>query len=322
MLKFAASTNIGMKKKSNEDSYCVMAAETPFGEAALAVVCDGVGGLSAGEVASATVVKMFAGWFENGFADYLALNIDDAGGVDLAGLEEEWNRLLDKANRGIRHHGSKNAVQLGTTVSALLLFQGRYFIGHVGDCRIYRVRDGILEVLTQDQTFAAREFLRGNIDESQLRDHPKRNVLLQAIGTQERVSPDFCQGEALEDDLFMLCCDGLYRILSEDFLEAKLAELVHAREDKMRKACAELVQASMDQGEVDNITICCLTFAPTLSNNASSPLSGGNNDNTTVLGDDDATSYAGDDNVTSYVDADDDTTALLEDQPSTGVTHG
>lgn len=313
MLKFATHTSIGVKKQSNEDSYCVMAAETLFGEAALAIVCDGVGGLSAGDVASATVAKMFACWFEDDFADYLSLNIGGDGKAELSGLEQEWKRLLDKANNGIHRYGSKHEVQLGTTASALLLFQGQYFIGHVGDCRIYRMRDGALQVLTQDQTFAARELLRGNIDESQLQDHPKRNVLLQAVGTQEQISPDFCQGEAREDDLFMLCCDGLYRVLPQGFLETKLAALPHAREDKMRRACAELVQASMDRGETDNITICCLTFASMLSDEFSSSMEDGSNDDTMMLGDDD---------TTSYIDSDDDETVLLDEQKATGPING
>lgn len=109
---------------------------TGLGEASLIALCDGVGGLSGGEVASSTVISEFSHWFEDSFPIYASLNVKDDT-VDLANIKGAWTSLIDKLNSRLRSYGQNRGARLGTTLTALLVFENHYVIGHVGDCRAY-----------------------------------------------------------------------------------------------------------------------------------------------------------------------------------------
>lgn len=260
MFVSAAYTTEGIRKKVNQDAHCVLIAETTCGPVALVVVCDGVGGLSAGELASSTVVSRFAHWFEHEFPVYIKFNSSE-GELSLSALEGIWTQLLGILNKKIFEHGENSGLSLGTTFSGLIVCKNTYFIGHVGDCRVYRYRNGALDVLTNDQTFVARELARGNITAEEAKGHPKRNVLLQAVGTQETLRPEFFSGDVQDCDQFLVCCDGFYRRLPDDLIADSLSSVPGACEEALGRTCKELAQQSMERGEVDNITVACLKIS-------------------------------------------------------------
>lgn len=150
MFAIAGSSNVGARKNVNQDAWCALSAETSVGDVALTVVCDGVGGLSSGELASSTVVYEFSRWFQQDFAPLASASVAHEGTVNLSEVAAVWAQMLASLNRRIGDYGRRQDVRLGTTFTGMLICQGRYVIGHVGDCRVYRIASGQLEQLTND----------------------------------------------------------------------------------------------------------------------------------------------------------------------------
>lgn len=214
----AAQTDVGISKSVNQDSLTVKVANTPYGETAVAVLCDGMGGLEQGEVASAVVVRACEQWFLR----ELPLALRERGGnLDAFWLKDCWNRLANECNTRILDYSREHLTTMGTTLTMLLLFGGSFYIAHVGDCRAYRMKDSRrgsynrIERLTTDQTYVAREVALGHMTPEQAKNDSRRNVLLQCIGTVNQVEPDFICGECQTGDSFLLCSDGFRHELSE-----------------------------------------------------------------------------------------------------------
>lgn len=261
MLRVAAHTDIGPRKKSNQDSCCALVAQTPYGETALLSVCDGVGGLSSGELASASVIAWFERWFETDYPRLLAAHGSDVGALFDA-IQPSWEAGLYQMNDALRNYGREVDAQLGTTCSVVLLLQGSYLIAHVGDTRVYRFSNGRMDILTIDQTWVAQEVARGNIPPEKARTHPKRNVILQSVGTQSELQPVFSRGGYEMGDAFMVCCDGFRNELFDDELVEAFAHLQQAGEHEIEQACAGLIQLDLQRGERDNITAVALSVQP------------------------------------------------------------
>ena len=182
-------TDIGIRKETNQDSICVKEAQTEKGNILLGIICDGMGGLEKGEVASATIVNTFSKWFENDLPYQLSSeNV-------LGEIEYSWERIIKEQNQSIAEYGRNHHIQLGSTITAMLFLEdGKYLIGHVGDSRAYRITDNEIEILTEDQTLVAREVKMGRMTPEQAERDSRRNVLLQCIGASKVVEPTFICG--------------------------------------------------------------------------------------------------------------------------------
>ena len=134
----AAQTDVGIAKKVNQDSLTVKVANTPYGETAIAVICDGMGGLEQGEIASAVVVRTYEQWFLKGLPSALH---ESGGRLDASWLRESWDRLANDCNARILDYSRERKTAMGTTLTVLLLFEGCFYISHVGDCRVYQMTD-------------------------------------------------------------------------------------------------------------------------------------------------------------------------------------
>lgn len=244
----AAHTDIGMKKKTNQDSLLVKIADTSAGKVVLAVVCDGMGGLSQGEVASASVINAFSDWFEKELPRQLAA-------FDLDEIRYRWERLIKEQNQRIGEYGRRVKIQLGTTWTALLLIDTReMMIGHVGDSRVYRIDESIA-VLTEDQTVVAREVKRGMLTPEQARRDPRRNVLLQCIGASRLVEPVFSFGQPVPGEVYMLCSDGFRHMITDEEIFQAFAPHVLIDEAVMKEKAKELVELNKQRQELDNISV-------------------------------------------------------------------
>lgn len=242
----SAATNAGIIKEKNQDSACVKIARTQLGDIMLAVVCDGMGGLSRGELASATVIKAFINWFENDYKyNFMDLALKD--------IEKQWRSLISQANTELKSYGEDKRCSLGTTLTAMLFFKEQYVIVNVGDSRIYEVYDSVHQ-LTEDQTLVNREYKRGNITKEQMLTDSRRNVLLQCIGASKVVEPEFTYGFVKTDAIYMLCSDGLRHKISNDEFMAKLS-VENLSDEKLTEICRELIETNMKRQERDNITV-------------------------------------------------------------------
>lgn len=240
-----AETDIGTVKDTNQDSVLIKHARYEDGEALLAAVCDGMGGLSKGELASATVIRAFAKWFD----EALPFELLD---VDMQVIGGKWSLLLKDLNVKIQEYGRANHVSLGTTFSGILFVKDNYVIAHVGDSRIYRIGSGLSQ-LTADQTFVAREIGRGNMTREQAKSDKRRNLLLQCVGASDVVEPQILCGRAGKG-AYMLCSDGFRHEITEAEIYESLNPVNLMNQNAMHSNVRYLIEQVKRRGEKDNIS--------------------------------------------------------------------
>jgi PPM family protein phosphatase len=224
----AGRTDPGRKRRRNEDAFVL--------EPPLFAVADGMGGAQAGEVASRLAAAAFREFHE---ADELA-------------PDERLRALVQEANRRIydRARTDTGATGMGTTLTAALLEDGQVTIGHVGDSRAYRLREGQLEQLTEDHSLVADLMRSGRLTPEEAETHPQRSVITRALGPEPDVQVDVQSYQARGGDLFMVCSDGLTSMVPE----ARVTEILEGA-GSLDRAGRELIGAANDAGGRDNITV-------------------------------------------------------------------
>jgi protein phosphatase len=221
-------TDTGRQRQANEDSFL---ARSP-----LFVVADGMGGAQAGEVASLAAVQAF----EGGLGD----------GSQEAALET----CIAAANRTIyeQAHADSALAGMGTTITAASVDSEResVVVGHVGDSRAYRLRDGILQRLTRDHSLVEEMRRRGQITEEQAADHPQRSIITRALGPEPEVEVDIQAVPSEPGDIFLLCSDGLTTMVGDE----RIRDLI-VSSPSLEAATRELVEEANRAGGRDNITV-------------------------------------------------------------------
>ncbi len=240
-LEAAAQSDVGCVRADNQDS--VYLENPPPGhhdhdDGLLAIVADGMGGHSGGEVASRLAVTRFAAALRH------------AGRS--VGPGEALTSAVVAANSAVHDRAAAQPLLhgMGTTFSAVLVRDGACYAVQIGDSRLYRLRGGIVEQLSNDHTMVGELLKAGLVSAAQAASHPDRNVLTRALGTQPRVVADVWRvpGGVLAGDVFLLCSDGLYDPVPIE----SLAGLAAAGSAAV--ACAALVGAARDAGGHDNIS--------------------------------------------------------------------
>lgn len=251
--QIAYHTDTGTEKRTNQDCLGVLEAETDKGILLMAILCDGMGGLEKGEVASATLVRVFEKWFQEELPVLLAAE------NPLMEIQYSWERIIKTQNLNIAEYGRQCHIQMGSTLTVLLIMEdGTYLIGHVGDSRVYVIRNEGLDILTQDQTVTANEVRLGKMTIEQAAADPRRNVLLQCIGASRIVEPDFIRGQAKPGECYMLCSDGFRHEVDEEEIQKAFAPKNNIDEKAMKENTKRLVGLNMERGEQDNISVVLL----------------------------------------------------------------
>ena len=243
-----ADTDVGIVKETNQDSLLIKQAvyDKNNKQVLLAVVCDGMGGLAKGELASSTVIKEFSRWFDEELPYELDhLNLEVIGG--------KWSLILKQLNAKISQFGLSLGVNLGTTFTGMLFAEGKYLIVHVGDSRAYYVgRD--LKQLTIDQTFVEREVRRGNMTPEQAKVDSRRNLLLQCVGASREVEPEIVIGDTL-NGTYLLCSDGFRHKVSEPELIQYFNAAALPHKQAMHGSAKHVIDLVKSRGERDNISV-------------------------------------------------------------------
>lgn len=240
-----ADTDIGISKNTNQDSVLIKHAAYDDDEALMAIVCDGMGGLSKGELASATVIQAFSKWFD----ESLPYELDD---VNMDVIGGKWSLMLKDLNVKIAEYGRKTGESLGTTFSGILFIGDQYVIVHVGDSRVYHI-DSSLHQLTTDQTFIAREVRRGTITPEQAKTDKRRNLLLQCVGASAVVDPQVSFGIA-EKGAYLICSDGFRHEISEEEIYESLNPINLMNKQAMHNNIKYLIEQVKSRKEKDNIS--------------------------------------------------------------------
>lgn len=240
----AALSNIGRVRQVNEDRCWVGALG---GGIAIALVADGMGGHQAGDVASQSAVDTFRGAFEQ-HAEKRSLSEQEGRMLIRQAIAEANETIYAMASRDDRYHN------MGTTVVAALMLPGTAVIGHVGDSRAYRVGAGRIEQLTTDHSLVNELVRSGQLSAEEAANHPRRNVLTRAIGTDPEVEIDVQSVKWLPEDVLLLCSDGLSNMVSDE----RIAEVVSDDSLALEIKADHLIQLALEGGGDDNVTVVLL----------------------------------------------------------------
>jgi protein phosphatase len=249
-LSWAVSSDPGLRRTSNEDSY----SSRP--DAGLFVVADGMGGHVAGEVASRVAVEAIEAF------------IQETAGADKnrtwpfpfePRLSFEGNRLkaaFRLANRriGAAIADSQDLRGMATTASAVLFGERLASVAHVGDSRVYVLRKGVLEQITHDHSWVEEQVRAGTLSPSAARQHPWRNVVTRALSGGEDPEVDDTEETPVPGERFLLCSDGLFAVVPD----ARIAEILGLRDVPLDAICRGLIDAANTGGGPDNITTLVL----------------------------------------------------------------
>ncbi len=239
-MKYWAITDKGLMRSKNEDCYFACCNEAD--DFALFVVCDGMGGALAGNIASRMACDVF---------------VNEINSFDLRDKTfEEFSPLLYsaalKANKLV-YEKSETDLEcsgMGTTLVAVLVHEDRALVINIGDSRAYIVSNGAITQITKDHSVVEDMVRRGEITKEEARTHPKKNLITKAIGTAPEVEPDIFSVELKKDDYLLLCSDGLSNIVTEDEIKNTIIKL-----ERPDKVCDILLQATYSRGAPDNVTI-------------------------------------------------------------------
>ncbi len=246
-LRYAGSTDVGRKRSHNEDNLCLVP------EHNLYLVADGMGGHASGEVASQMAVDTVAEFFRETAVDedmtwpykmekgraYEENRL--AAAIKLANL-----RIFEKAKGDpSKHHG------MGTTLVASFVSDGLIYFGHVGDSRIYRLRDGELTQVTEDHSLLNDYIKMKDLTEEEIENFPHKNVIVRALGMKETVQVDVDHEEPKPGDLYMMCSDGLNGMIKDELIH----EIMVKFRDDLEGCVQALIDAANENGGKDNTTV-------------------------------------------------------------------
>jgi serine/threonine protein phosphatase PrpC len=251
-VRFSGDTNVGMKRDHNEDSFYL-----PVNER-LAIVADGMGGHASGEVASRMAVEAIIGYFRETESDQpltWPFKVD-------RGQAQNINRMttaIKLANQQIFEEAERNAEcrGMGTTVVSTLFLDDAMIIGHVGDSRLYRVREGAIDQLTEDHSLLNDYIRMKRLSENEIAAFPHKNVIVRALGMKSSIEVDIIIEHPRLGDLYVLCSDGLSGMISD----ADIANMA-VEEGDLDMLCERLISSANNNGGIDNITVVCARLEP------------------------------------------------------------
>lgn len=257
-MRFCGKTDVGKKRETNQDNFYAEEIKFPNGKTLiLAVVCDGMGGVSGGSVASEKALEIFVKVFLQTF--------NEDGQSAKAHADDEDMKIADDKTENIMYC-MKNAVYManmalyelsqkdislagmGTTLVGCAIYDGYLYAVNVGDSRLYVIDNDAIIQLTSDHSFVQSLIDKGHITAEEAKNHPNKNVIMRAIGIEREVSPDTFK-LLLENKSFLLCSDGL----SNNVSESELKRIIMAN-NSPEQICEELISAANDNGGPDNIT--------------------------------------------------------------------
>ena len=238
MIKAYAKSDIGKVRDINQDYYYI---SNSLDEIQLYMLADGMGGYNGGEIASKLAIQTAKTYIENNFKE---IPKDKESIIQLIGSSMEYANMIvyEKSKENAELEG------MGTTLDICLIYNNKVFIGHIGDSRVYRIRNEFIRKLTQDHSYVQKLVKDGTITKEEAEHHPQKNMLMKALGCNAFVEPDVMVKGFLKDDILLMSSDGLTNMVKPEDL------LRFAKKD-FEQAPKELVNLANENGGYDNITV-------------------------------------------------------------------
>ena len=239
-MRFYGLTDVGVKRQNNEDAISLPSENDGI---KLFILADGMGGAKAGEKASQLAIETIR--------DYVRLNF-----IKIERTKEEIEEVIRKAmveaNKKVFELSMeyKEYNGMGTTVVVVLIYRGTLYIGHIGDSRVYRLRQSVLRQLTKDHSYVQELLRQGTITIEEAKNHPQKNVLLKALGCDRDIMPDVITKGFVKGDVILLCSDGLTNMVDDK----RIYEIIMKNTSDLKVACKMLIDTANDNGGIDNVS--------------------------------------------------------------------
>ena len=231
-----AKSDVGKARDMNQDSYYI---SDSLSEVKIYLLADGMGGYKGGEIASSLAIKCTKNYIENNFKETPK---DRESLIQLVASSMEYANMVvyEKSKE------DKELEGMGTTLEVCLIYNNKAYIGHIGDSRIYR--KDFIRKLTQDHSYVQKLVKDGTITKEEAENHPKKNMLMKALGCNAFVEPDVLVRGFLRDDILLMCSDGLTNMVKQE-------DIFENAKGNIEKAPIKLVDLANENGGLDNITV-------------------------------------------------------------------
>ncbi len=242
-MKIVAKTDTGLKRTNNQDSYA--AGELP-GSVAWAVVCDGMGGVAGGNLASSTAVKLISERISSSYRP----------GMSAGSIRNMLMSAISAANIEVYEMSRQNPELngMGTTVVVSIVANETVYVAHAGDSRAYILSNNKLYQLTRDHSYVQEMVDSGKITPDEAREHPRKNLITRALGVSEELRIDFCEESITENDVLLMCTDGLTNFIETNEIYELTAD------GKFYEYAERLVNRANNNGGGDNITVVTVSY--------------------------------------------------------------
>mgnify|MGYP003372731136 CR=1 FL=1 len=236
-MKAFAKSDIGKARDTNQDYYYIAEEENPL---KIYILADGMGGYNGGDIASRLATVTVKSYIESNFE-----KIPKEKEAILKLIEN----AMEYANMVVyeKSKEDENLQGMGTTLEVCVIYNNKVYIGHIGDSRIYRIRKEFIRKLTTDHSYVQKLVKDGTISKEEAEHHPKKNMLMKALGCTPYVEPDTMVKGFLKGDILLICSDGLTNMISQE----KIYQIIIENQEN---AVQKLIEEANNQGGYDNIT--------------------------------------------------------------------
>lgn len=240
-MNVTGKTDIGLLRQINQDAFVQDVWDDPGGTAGFAVVCDGMGGANGGEIASGIATRVISSRIRELSPEQR--NPESVRRMLTSATMAANAEIFDRAQKSAELEG------MGTTVVTVVIVGKTACVSHVGDSRLYLIRDGVMTQVTRDHSVVQEMIERGQLTEEQARSHPRKHFITRALGVTDEEEGEYDELELLPEDKLLLCTDGLTNMVAAD----RIVELVL---NEPRECVTDaLVRAALDGGGTDNVTV-------------------------------------------------------------------
>lgn len=240
-MKIFAKTDVGKVREMNQDYYYI---SNDTDKLKIFILADGMGGYKGGEIASQLATISAKNYIESNF-DKIEHTKEEIQKL-VKSAAEYANMIVYEKSRE-----NKELEGMGTTLEIVVVFENRVYIGHVGDSRIYRIRDKFMRKLTNDHSYVQKLVKEGTITKEEAEQHPKKNMLMKALGCTAFLEPDVMVKGFQKNDILVMCSDGLTNMVSDE-------EIYNIAKGDIYVAARDLIDRANQNGGADNITVIIL----------------------------------------------------------------